>query len=290
MLWVFLSKDDEALEIKLTEFRVRWKSGNILWKRGVDREQIQNDVTQQNFFEEYTHFVFENYSGKWDEITKLFEVLALNKWNKPVLITKHVDKRSTIPFALMKKLKDEHYWLYSPTTWSRIVYLENLLKVEELSLPRWMIEILKKEGIRSCTQTKGVVQQLKLLKSDSDPNWENISEDKLRELIKSNNVVDELDDRYSFLGWLLEGDIKSCYLLLKRASCSSAKLQKFMRAFVFQLNRSFWEKKNTEIVQSLAFEFLLLVGLHGLKMKEELSRNLIHFLWANSPKCKLSLG
>ncbi|AHC40029.1 hypothetical protein OVS_03070 [Mycoplasma ovis str. Michigan] len=292
MLWVYCSKSLFALEIELENFLSQFRGEKIIHLKRVDFETIKNQLTQINLFEEYSHFIFEDYIGSFSELSNLFERVSISS---NVLITKYCDNKTYLPDKLMDKLEDKIYWLFEPSYVFKERYLMKLLeKFKIKSLPNHLLEIIKKESLNSHIQLKGVLTQLKL---ELDQNQE-ITKELIINLIKSNDVVPNLKHKYLFLEWYLSGKIKNWVLFLnslntKRVNAED-NLMEFLKYFSYSLNFHFWNERHTlktqEFIRELSYNFFIFIEQEIFKIKSSLFSGVVYFFWKNRPLINLQLN
>ncbi|WP_043902105.1 hypothetical protein [Candidatus Mycoplasma haematominutum] len=281
MLWIYISRNIDSLELKIEEFLEKFKGAEMLHLRRPSFEDIKNQLLQVRLFGEIKHFLFEDFIGSFADIEKLFSSLALDA---TILITKLVEQKVTLPWSLIEKLEDRNYLLNRASLKSRIKYLELVLKREEVTLSPHYLSLVKKGGLNSAIQIRGIVEQLKLLGSSSQ---DELSESTLRAIISSNNVVEYLDEKWSFLEWYLTGRIKEWYLFLLKVSTSSSFIQEFLRSFCSSLNYNFWNSRhNIETllaIRELSYNFFIFTESYIFKIKKDSFSPVTYFFWKNRP-------
>lgn len=292
MIWIYLSKSLFSLEIKLEEFLSSFKKEKILHLKRVEFEELKNQLTQVSLFEEYSHFIFESYAGDLESLSQLFEKVSISS---NVLITRVCEHKTLLPQKLIDKLEDKNYWLFEPNYSSKESYLTKLLERLELpKLPTKLLELIKKEALNSHIQLKGVLTQLKLVVDSKEKLTENL----VRNLIESNDVLPQLKNKYLFLEWYLSGRIKEWFLFLKSLSqtktSSNELLMEFLKCLSYSLNFHFWNERNDsdtqEFIREFSYNFLIFMEREIFKIKSSWATEVVYFFWKNRPLNRLRLA
>ncbi|RAO95073.1 hypothetical protein DNK47_01530 [Mycoplasma wenyonii] len=292
MLWIYLSKNLFALEIKQEDFFFKFNSEKILHLKRVDFETVKNQLTQVSLFEEHSHFIFEEYTGSFTELSSLFEKISISA---NVLITKSLESKIYLPPKLISQLADKDYWQFEPSIMSKERYLTRLLERYKLKkISSNLLEVIKKEAMGSHIQLKGVLTQLKLVvKSKGE-----LTEDLIRNLIEANDVVPQLKNKYLFLEWYIGGRIKDWVLFLRtvlfKKNSSGDTLLEFLKYLAYSLNYHFWNERNDlevqKFIREFSFNFLVFIETEIFKIKSNLTSGVLFFFWKHRPLNKLQLA
>ncbi|WP_236608072.1 hypothetical protein [Mycoplasma parvum] len=287
MLWIYISKNLDALEVKVEEFLEKFSQQKLLHLRRASFEEVKSSLTQLNLFENYTHYIFEDYKGKLSDLQLLFNNISFE--NTKILFTIFVENKIALSWEILNKLEDKNYWLYSPGVLIRNKYLNTLLQKNDLQLSSEYIEFLKEGALFSCLQLKGVIEQLKIFSFSG----EKITKEIVLGSIKSNKICEASENPFTFLDLYLTNQIQKWVLLLRKMSYSLDSLISFLRCFSYSLNQQFWNTSNSletsNFIRELSYNFLLFMELKFFKIKRDSSWLVFHFFWKHQPVCKLAL-
>ncbi|ADX98051.1 hypothetical protein [Mycoplasma suis] len=283
MIWIYISRSLDALEMKIEELMSEFQKGTLLHIRRADFERVKNSLTQTNLFVDYTHFIFEDYIGKLSDLEFLFR--TINFHGIKILITIYSETRKFLSIDLLNKVEDRNFWLNKPRDSAKDRYLRNLLSKADLNLSSELVSLIREESFSSCIQLRSVIVQLRIL-SFGD---QKLSREIVLESIKSNKAFGGSDNPFMFLDLYISNKVGEWVTLLRKFLQSRESISSFLRCFSYSLSSNFWSNyyspEISEYIRKLGYNFLIFMELNFLKILKESCWQwvVLYFFWSNRP-------